>query len=90
MATAQNLADTALALARECLAAHRDTLLQLADGDADLVRLAAERVREHAAQRHETERTAEHMAFSLLTAAFADLVRQRGEQPGAIPAKQES
>ncbi len=77
MASAPELAETALALARQCLDAHRDTLLRLADGDADLLRLAAEQVRARHAGLPETTRTTEHLAFSLLTAAFVALTQQR-------------
>ncbi len=89
MASAQQLADRALVIARQCLDAHRGELLILAEGDSDLVRLAAARVRSMNIQRPETDRTAEHLAFSLLTAAFADVIHQRDDGRGAVLRPQE-
>ncbi|HEY7294228.1 MAG TPA: hypothetical protein VH916_04260 [Dehalococcoidia bacterium] len=76
MATAQELADQALTLARRCLEAHRAELARLAEGDAELLRQAAEWVRLAHPHRRETERTTEHLAFALLTAAYAEIIQR--------------
>ena len=70
MATGQQLADTALALARRYLAESVGELTQLAAGDTEALLAAARIVRATNTAGPEAARTAEHIAFSLLTAAY--------------------
>jgi hypothetical protein len=70
MATGQQLADTALTHARRCLAECLGNLIQLATGDTEALLAAAHIVRATNAEAPEATRSAEHIAFALLTAAF--------------------
>jgi hypothetical protein len=82
MATPKELADTALALAQRCIATHQDALVTLADGDAIALTQAAQLVLLTNARTPERERTVEHLAFVLLTAAFGQVTRQRQDAFG--------
>lgn len=70
MASAQELAADALAVANEFLAEQQDRLLGRTDGNLDLLVEAARILRAEAAGGSTLEHSAEHLAFSLLTAAF--------------------
>jgi hypothetical protein len=77
MATGRQLADTALAQARACLSSYLSDLTAQAAGDLEALRTAAELVRATHARLPERQRTVEHLAFSLLTAAYSEAVQQR-------------
>jgi hypothetical protein len=70
MATPEEVAETALALARRFLDSQRERLGALATEEVATLRRAQELI--HAANRHAPEhtRTREHIAFALLTAAY--------------------
>ncbi len=70
MATPQEVADRALAIAQEFVAAHCDELAALAGQRRRLLLDAQERVHATHMMSTERERTAEHIAFALLTAAY--------------------
>ncbi len=72
MARSQELADLALELAQECLRTNRDKIARLAAGDREALLRASDIVRGARSAHPEIERSAEHIAFSLLTAAFAE------------------
>jgi hypothetical protein len=73
MATGKELAEHALELAKRCLTAHRGELTKLAAGDTEALANAAQLLRLGRKGASECERAAEHIADTLLTAAFAQL-----------------
>ncbi len=70
MASAQELAADALAVANAFLAEQRDRLLERTEGNLDLLVEAARILRDEAGSGSSLEHSGEHLAFSLLTAAF--------------------
>lgn len=70
MATAEELAADALTAANKFLAEQQKHFVERAAGELDLLADAARIVREGAAHGSSLEHPAEHLAFSLLAAAF--------------------
>lgn len=70
MASAQELAADALAVANAFLAEQRDRLLGRCEGNLGLLVEAARILQDEAAGGSSLEHPGEHLAFSLLTAAF--------------------
>jgi hypothetical protein len=77
MGTGQELAGRAQALARQCLDANRDELVELAAGDAKGRGNAAQVVHLMTWDAPVIERSLEHIAFACLPAAFVVAKRQR-------------
>lgn len=73
MATSREVADSALASARQVLAAEHGQLATLAAGDRETLIQAARLVRTNRVGRPERERAAEHIAFALLMAAYNEV-----------------
>ena len=79
MATPEQLAERAIGLARGCLDDLQEELKHLADEELPALLDAANIVRRTKEHLAEIERGVEHMAFTLLTTAFA---RARAERNG--------
>jgi hypothetical protein len=80
--TPEEIADRALALAEEFLEKSRKEIVALAASDSGALYEASQIVRERAAGVPPSARSAEHLAFSLITAAHEHLrVRPGGEPP---------
>ncbi len=76
MATAQELTDRALQLARAFLEAHSGELTQLADGDTEALSRATRLVHSARLDAAELQRGTEHIAFTLLSAAYVETTRR--------------
>ena len=72
--TGRQLADKALDQARQCLAEHLSGLAADAADDLDVLRAAAEVLRVTDRGRPAIERTVQHMAFTFVTALYAEAV----------------
>ncbi len=70
VASAQELAADALAVANAFLEEQRDRLLERTEGDIHLLVEAARILRDEAGGGSSLEHSSEHLAFALLTAAF--------------------
>lgn len=70
MATAEELAADALAIANEFLAGQQRRFMERAGGDLNVLVEAARIVQKEAAHGSPLEHSGEHLAFSLLTVAF--------------------
>jgi hypothetical protein len=79
MVTSRELADAALVAARQFLADQREQITARAGGDLDALIQAAQLVRGAQAQQPARGRSAEHIAFTLLPAAFAEALAAREE-----------
>ncbi|HZU76093.1 MAG TPA: hypothetical protein VFA70_04965 [Dehalococcoidia bacterium] len=77
MATAQELADAALQLARGFLASHPLELAALAAGDTAALVQATRLVHGGLPSRPARARADEHIAFALLSTAFQEAVQRR-------------
>ena len=73
MASASDIADRALELAARFLEESRDDLAGMSGGDHDVLFRAAQLVRERADKGRHVVHSAEHLAFSLITAAHEQL-----------------
>ncbi|HYY45895.1 MAG TPA: hypothetical protein VE951_02445 [Candidatus Angelobacter sp.] len=76
MSTAREIADQSMRLAADFTNSARDRLLEMADRDTDLLREAADVVRRSATEGPSLSHSAEHLAFSLITAAHNVLVEE--------------
>lgn len=74
MSTAREIADQSMDLATEFMHSTRDRVLAMADGNMDLLREAADIVRGRATRGPALSHSAEHLAFSLITAAHRVLL----------------
>jgi hypothetical protein len=74
VSTANEIADLSLKLANEFLDGARNQVRDMADGDTDRLREAAELVRDQAGQGPALSHSAEHLAFSLITAAHSAML----------------
>ena len=78
MATATKIADHAIQLADQFLAAHRGELAAIAAGDIDVLTKAAALVRTKRGNQPEIERGAEHVAFALVVVAYSEAAHRHG------------
>ena len=85
MATGQSLAARALQLAQECINSFGTELVDLAEGDIEALVTASRIIRSSQTRSPESERTAEHIAFALLTRAFFAVAQERREASGLPP-----
>ena len=74
MSTAREIADQSMKLANEFTDSTRDRLLEMADGNMELLREAADMVRESSGGGSALGHSTEHLAFSLITAAYKVLM----------------
>ncbi len=81
MASASEIADRAMALAEGFLSGSRDELAGMASDDGSVLYDASQLVRGRANSGAPTAHSAEHLAFSLITAAH-ELIRTRGPAKG--------
>ena len=73
MTTATEIADRAMALAEEFLRTSRDEIVAMAAADGSHLYDASQIVRQRAESGSPTVHSAEHLAFSLITAAHEHL-----------------
>ncbi len=81
MSTAREIADKSMELATEFMDSTRDRMLEMAEGDTNLLREAADIVRGRATEGPALSHSAEHLAFSLITAAHKVLVDESQPPP---------
>jgi hypothetical protein len=74
MSTAREIADNSMELASEFMDSTRNRVLEMANRNMDLLREAADIVRSRATHGPALSHSAEHLAFSLITAAHKVLV----------------
>lgn len=85
MSTAREIADRSMELAAEFLDRTRDDVLAMAGGKAERLREAAEIVRSRATGGPALSHSAEHLAFSLITAAHNVLLHGDEAPKGPDP-----
>ena len=85
MQTAREIADRSMELANTFLDQTRDEVLAMADGNVHVLREAAEIVRARATGGPALAHSAEHLAFSLITAAHNVILHGTDVPKGAEP-----
>ena len=85
MSTAQEIADQSMELSGKFMDSSRDRLLEMSGRDIDLLREAADLVREYATRGPARGLSTEHLAFTLITAAHRVLVDGSRIRPGEAP-----
>ena len=76
MSTPQEIADRSLQLANRFLDSARKEIEDMAAGDVQMLKEAADLVRTQAAEGPALSHSAEHLAFSLITAANRSLIEE--------------
>jgi hypothetical protein len=74
---AQALAETALAMGRECVEQSQPQLDAIARGDTETLLRAAALVRRAGVEEEATDRAAQHVAFALISSIFRARLRDR-------------